>query len=350
MPEISKSVKFVQGAVDAGLFLPVLKNFAIKDNAIQGTNDVVTLNAAIDLPGVDVCVDAQRFLRAIAASDAQKTQPTITQTSTGGLAIKAGRFRAAIPSHADTTEFPWSTPDGDAYLLSNPEKFIRALRIVRPFIGKDATRPWSMGVLLREGILYATNNIILVAIDTDETELPSLTLPISAVDELVRVHTSLNIVPKRLTAAEQSVTWFYAKHWWLKTRLIATDWPDVAKMLESARKTKLKPVPPTLRDAYSLIKASVLDTTPVFIKNNVLRTSVMSDTDYSAVEDVGAADACTTAATLELVLSVATHIGFDKYPDNIPFARKTADTHLVGMMAAYRSANGPKPTHVAPKK
>lgn len=335
---ITKSLRFVRGAFEEGHFIPAFRNFAIRDRLIQGADGIVTLCAGIDID-LDICVDAGRFARAVVACD-QAEDIDIEQTNGGNLKVSAGPFRAYVPVDPSPKEFPWTEPDGESYDV--PIGFLEALKACKPFIGQDATRPWSQGVLIDSGNLYTTNNVVLIRAplgDKAWDDFRGVVIPVRAVDELLRIGQP----PKRILVDDGAVTFMYARTWWLKTQRIAAEWPDIAAMFAKAAAAGSKPqrITPEFYQAFQRLRTFVPGTSPMYVKDGCLTTE-LTDGAGALIEGFDKTVTCGFMTDMmRLVLEVATHIDLKRYPDAYTFVGK----HVSGLFAAYRmNAQGPAPT------
>lgn len=213
------ALKFVQGAVAKKDYVQALTHFHIADGKIKGYNGSLALCSPIDL-NLEVIPKAQPFIKAI-----QTCRETVqlNMTPTGRLAIKSGGFKAYV----DCLEgAPLDIqPEGEEVRLDGG--FLKALKVLNPFIAEDASRPWARGIMFRGPSAYATNNVILVEYWLGYSFPVEVNIPKPAVQELLRIGEE----PTHLQVCEHSVTFHFEGGQWLRTQTYSTQWPDMSKVL-----------------------------------------------------------------------------------------------------------------------
>lgn len=326
--DFKQALKYIRGAVDPGQFVPAFKNYAISGGTIQGTDGIITLNAPVD-SDLSICVDANKFVRTIMTCNEEGAAVEISQTDTGNLRVKQGKFRAVVPATPDVDTFPWSDPEGARWPI--PDNFMEALRELQPFIGTDATRPWSMGVLIRNGRLYVTNNVVLVrATLSDDTwnELDGVIIPSRAVEELLR----LAIQPKAMLVSAQALTFMHSRSWWMKTTRINGIWPTVDTMIDdaSAASNPLR-IEDDLRDGIQRLLPFARGAAPIYLLNGQLATSLTYDEDGAAIDGFDSITFALSAEVFKLILGVATHFEPSQYPKPVYFV----GANVAGLAACY---------------
>ena len=173
-------LKFVQGAVAKKDFLPALTHFRIEDGRVRSFNGTLALSTPIQFD-INCTPKAEPFIKAI-----QNCKETVTMTMTpaGRLGIKSGSFKAFIECVEE--ENYHAEPEGEEFDIDG-EALLKALQAVAPFIGDDASRPWSNGVLLKGQSAYATNNVMLVEYWTGTTFPIVCNVPKVAIREMLRI-------------------------------------------------------------------------------------------------------------------------------------------------------------------
>ena len=217
--ELLDALKFARGTVAKRDLLPALTHFRIHDGVIQSYNGVASLRApvAIDL---DVTPKAVPMVRAI--TNCQE-EVALHVTGNGRLAIKSGPFRAYVDCTTDP--FPEIEPEGDMYDIGY--ELLAALSVLKPLISKDASRPWSRGLLIAGGSAFATNNIILSEYWLGGAQTIAVNIPAQTVDEMLRI----NREPVRMQLSHKSATFYYSEDTWLTTSLLDLEWPEVRALL-----------------------------------------------------------------------------------------------------------------------
>ena len=255
------SLKFVQGAIRRNAIDPTLEHYRIGDGRISGSNGHMTLSAKVELDLV-ACPKASTFYRAI---DACKESLSLSMTPAGRLAVVSQGFRAYVPCVPDMPFI--SEPQGE--IVPVPQGFVADLIALLPFIGEDASRPWAMGLLVRDGQYMATNNIVLVQRWSGHS-MPAFNFPRFAVTELARI----GVDPTHIQATSDSVTFHYADGRWLKTQLYPNDWPfeRMSELLD--RPHAAKTVDDILWDAVDGLKPFMDEkSSAVYFRDGELATS-----------------------------------------------------------------------------
>jgi len=178
--ELLQRMKFVQGSVAKKDLLPALTHFRIEKGRIQGYNGRMALSTPIDFD-VDCTPKAVPLVSAIG-----KCNETIQlgMTATGRLSIKSGKFRTYI----DCVEGPTAhvEPEGE-FVNIDGNAMITALKLLQPFIGDDAARPWTNGILFAGSSAYATNNVVIAEHWLGEPFPIEVVIPRNTVKELIRI-------------------------------------------------------------------------------------------------------------------------------------------------------------------
>lgn len=292
------ALKFVQGAVGTKDYAPEMKHFVIRDGAVVGYNGVLALSAPVD---VDItCAPlATPMVRAIGQCE------DVVSLSLAGdrLRIASGKFTAQIPC-TDIEAIPDHNLAGVGIDVDGGV-LVEALRKVLPFVGDDATRPWSNGVLLKEGSAFATNNVCLVQCWLGVDFGAPVIVPRAAVHELLRVGQP----PAAVHVTDSSASFLYADGRWIKTALLTGEWPDLARILDQP--CSPQPVPEGLFSGLAAVKPFADRDQFVDLGNGLI--AVGGDTGL--VEAEYALDCDIPASRyklrmLQLLEGVATHIDF----------------------------------------
>ena len=238
----------VKGAVSAKDLVPVLTHVAIHDGRICGYDGRVYIDApAPAFKGLSFTVPALRF---IAALESCGDEVPHVSTTEGRCLIVARNTKITLPIGPIET-FPRVEADESKRLRLRPG-LIGALRLLQPFVGDDASRPWASGVLIEKGRMLATNNISIADLTFPGPTTRSYILPSFAIDELTRI----GIDPSYMTLVDNAVTFYIEGDIWIRSKLIAEPWPESAPGIidqfhEGAR---LTPVPMQLREAIERVR------------------------------------------------------------------------------------------------
>jgi hypothetical protein len=308
MPLLDR-LKLVHGAVGDRTLLDIMTAFHIYDGRLQGMNGRVAIDAECsELKGVSATVEANRFLKAIEGCEGE---PTLTQED-GLLCVKHKRFRAKMKL-MDSAQYPRQEVEpGKDHKVKDGVELLEALRILRPFVSQDASRPWSMGVLLRDGFAYATNNVILLRVPVGFA-VPPTVIPVFAIDELLRI----GCAPDAVRLADTSLYFQFAS-FWLRSQLMATPWPDAPALFKDWPK-RITKLPDGIREALAKIEQFIPDEKypVIFLGDGGIATM---EGDYSAqVEGFKLPKSAFRVEHLKLLFEVASHVEFSIYPGRCPF-------------------------------
>lgn len=236
-----KSLKFVQGSVAKKDFVPSLSHFRIENGTVRGYNGMLALCSPIPFD-ITCTPKAEPLVKAI-SNCAETVQ--LTMTAAGRLSIRSGKFKAFVDCVEGET--PHVQPEG-GHVVIDGATLLQSFKTVAPFIGDDASRPWSNGVLLLGQSAFATNNITLVEYWTGITVPRPLNIPRAAVREMLRI----NEAPESVQLTGVSITFHYSGGRWLRTQLFETQWPDLSKVLN--KESNPQPVDARLFEALANLK------------------------------------------------------------------------------------------------
>lgn len=314
-------LKFVQGAVAKKDYVPALTHFHIGDGRIYGFNGVLAISTPTDL-AVSATPKAASFVKAVERiPDGEEVVLNVTEA--GRLGVRAGKFRVYVECHEDSGGVVKVEPAGEYVALS--PGILPILRVLSPFMGIDASRPWAMGILFKGQSAFATNNIVLV-----EHWLPlvfptPLTIPAEAIKEMLRI----NIDPVGMQLEERAVTFHYPNGAWLRTSLASTDWPDLAKVLD--REHEAGPFPDGFFDAVHRLDAFAKEGNRLYLRPGLVATSP-HDGDGALVElDDFDAEGIHFLNMMAKLDGVATSIDFKHWPSPCLFFGDMLRGAIVGM-------------------
>ena len=311
------SLKFVQGAIAKKDYVPALTHFHIGDGFVRGYNGRIALCGPINLD-LNVNPLAVPFVKAIEACT--KTI-TLSRSSNGKLYIKSGSFKAFI--NCSEEEYPDIEPSGTIIPITQP--IIAPLKILEPFIAKDASRPWARGILFRGQSVYATNNIVLIEIWTGYNFPVEVIVPHAAVVELIRIKEE----PEAIQVCSNSITFHFEGKRWLKAQLQTDTWPDVTKILE--QESNQSPLPEEIFTALETIKPFVEDTGRAYLVDGRVSTSAESAEGASVEVDGAVGPACFNLQQLMALRGIAKTIDFSSYPAACIFYGNKLRGALIGI-------------------
>lgn len=313
-------LKFVQGSVSKKDLVPELTHFVIEAGTVRGYNGQMALSAPLPFD-LDCKPKAAPLLAAIS-----KCNETIqlAMTSAGKLSIKSGKFKAHIECiQGDTVHV---LPEGETYPAI--PGLVQILKTVAPFIGNDASRPWSNGVMLKGCSAYATNNVAMVE-HWLSVEIPwVVNIPAAAVKEILRIGED----PVGIQYDGRSMTFHYAGGEWLRTQLFSTDWPPIEKVFKMNEQCNPAPVPEGFFEALNDLRPFADKLSRVFFNEGEM-TTVAGNVEEGASYSVPGVPAggIYNIEMLRLLEGTATSIDLSRYPEPCPFFGDKVRGLVVGM-------------------
>ena len=314
------NLKFVQGAVSKKEFLPGLTHFRIEAGQVRSFNGTLALCSPIEFD-MDCTPRAEPFIRAI-----MNCEDTVqmSMSPSGRLSIRSGPFKAHIECIEEVT--PHVFPEGELFNIEG-EHLLDAMKKLNPFIGNDASRPWSNGVLLKGQSAFATNNIIAVEYWVGSQFPFVCNIPQMAVKEIIRI----NEAPIQAQADEKSITFHYESGRWIRTQLYDINWPEIPRLLD------LPSNPVQMDDrlftALDNVKPFSDKMGRVYIKDGTVSTTLESedgasytipDLDFHGVYQI---------EMLNKLKGVVTRIDHSKFPAPALFFGERLRGAIIGMRA-----------------
>lgn len=313
-----KELKFVQGAVAKKDIVPAMTHFAIEDSVVRSFNGIVALSSPIPF-NIDCKPKAAPLVKAISHCN---DTVSLSMTTGGRLKIVSGPFKAFIECHHD--ESPHVMPDGELVPIDG-HKLREGLEALEPFIGNDASRPWTGGVLLRGHSAYATNNVVLAEYWMG-VEFPYvINVPKAAIIEFLRIEEECNLIQ----ISEKSITFHFSDKKWIRTALLATEWPDLNPILD--KPTNPVPVPDELFEALESLKPFTDKLGRVFLFNG--RAYTHEGTEEGASYDLPNFNVTGIyrIEMLELLKGIATKADLSFYPAPCLFFGDKLRGAIIGM-------------------
>lgn len=313
-----KELRFVQGAVAKKDFLPAMTHFAIERGTVRAYNGTIALSCPIPFD-IDCKPKAGPLVQAIRNC---KDTVTLSMTPAGRLRIQSGSFRAFVDCVHEET--PHVLPEGTPIELDG-EALLTALKVVEPFIGNDASRPWTNGVLLRGQSAFATNNVCLIEYWVGSTFAHVVNIPRSAVKEMLRI----NEAPTHAQMTTTSMTFHYTDGRWVRTQLLSDAWPDLALILDVESDPKL--LDERIFEGLETIAPFSDKLGRVWVQNEQLLTS--KDEGEGAVFDIPGLkyEGIYQIDMLKLLQGVAQKIDFAQYPKPCLFYGDRLRGAIIGM-------------------
>jgi DNA polymerase III sliding clamp (beta) subunit (PCNA family) len=296
-----KELKFVQGAVAKKDFIPAITHFAIENGTVRSFNGTVAMSSPLTC---DINCKPKAIPMVQAISRCSDTI-SLSMTPAGRLSIKSGAFKAFIECVSDTDSHV--QPEGEIINFDG-QKLLDAIIAVQPFIGNDASRPWTNGVLLRDQSAYATNNVCLVQYWIG-VEFPCVVnIPRAAIAEMVRI----NEPPTHAQVCENSITFHYSDGRWIRSQLFETKWADLGRVLNI--ESNPEPVPEGLYAGLENLRPFCDKFGRVFISEEGLRTH--QDSSEGAVYELAWVhqNSIYNIEMLQLLEGTATSADFNRQP------------------------------------
>lgn len=234
-------LKFVVGAVAKKDYLPELTHFCIENGTVRGYNGTLALCTPIpfDISCKPKAVPLVQAIRNCTDTIA------LSMTAAGRLSIKSGSFKAFVECIEGPTNH--MEPEGERITIDGAA-LLQAVKAVSPFMGDDASRPWSNGVLLKGKSAFATNNVIVVEYWTGVDFPIVVNIPRPAIREILRIDEP----PEFAQFNDRSFSLHYSNKRWIRTQLLETEWPDLSRILDV--ESKQQPVNPQLFAGLEVIK------------------------------------------------------------------------------------------------
>lgn len=333
------ALNLVKGAVSDKDLVPALTHLAVNDGRIHGFNGRVHISTPCkELKGFCFTVPMVPFLAAIEACEGEPKIMLVEGTDKRMLTVRsAGDFLATIP-YGDIQQFP--IPDPSKAKKQKLKNLLQALAALRPFIGQDATRPWSASIKFQGCIAMATNNVILVEASL-ESLIPTMALPIFAVEELLR----LGRDPTHMTVEPNAATFHYGtgEGLWLRTQLFEQPWPDAKAILKAAHEgSKQVKIPAGLLKAVQQVRPFCPDPKFPLIRLQSDPQNVVSTLDGETSASVGGlkgdpvGKGAYHADPLTAALSVALTADWGRFP-KVPWVGRSGEVPLEGVLLGIPS-------------
>lgn len=308
-----ETLRFVRGAVSSKDLVPVLTHFCIKDGCVEGQDGRLVIRAPCpEIEGVSAVVPADKFLRAVDHCDGD---PTITITD-NTMRLKRGKFSARLQL-MNVEEYPAADvfdphSEGDSRSFSLIQKI---LGVMKDFVSKDASRPWSCSVFFKDGKAYATNNVILVRADIP-WDAPPLVVPSFCVEEIVRIGKP----PVSISWGDNALRIGYGGGWWLQSRMVDGTWPSIEHFDNIIDGSEgFIDITGEMRTALEKLRPFVPDAKMPIIELGPTGMSTQEGLSHAEV-DVGVLPvAVFRAEALQMVFDYATQWDPFCYPGPVPF-------------------------------
>lgn len=319
-----KELKFVQGAVASKDYVPALNHFRIENGRVEGYNGDLALSTPIDLD-IRAMPKGTAFVKAIERLP-EGQEVAINLTQAGKLSVKAGNFKAFVECWPEGEACPRVAPAGEIYPL--PGGILPIMERLAPIMGIDASRPWACGILFRGQSAFATNNIIVLEHWLPVVFPSPINVPAQAVKEMLRIGEE----PVSMQPEAGAITFHYANGAWLRTSLLATDWPDLSRVLD--QECTPTPIHPGFFEAVHRLDAFIEKAGRLFLRGDVVATSA-HDGEGALAELPGLnAEGCYHLAQMAKLEGLVETIDLTRHPSPALFFGGMMRGAIVGMRAA----------------
>jgi hypothetical protein len=314
-----RELKFVMGAVAKKDLVPGMTHFSIDNGRIRSYNGALALCSPIAFD-IDCKPHAQQLLKAITNCNPEHVV-TMSMTPAGKLRIQNGPYRALVDCLEEPT--PHVEPEGD--LVQFDGKTLRsAFEHLLPFVGNDASRQWTNGVLLHAQSAYATNNVIICQFWLG-TPIPlTLNIPSDAIREFLRVGED----PTHAQVTDNSITFHFPDGRWIRSGLWETKPETITAVLDKCGGEPVA-LDPKFFEGLKAIRAFTDKIGNVYFKNGELMTHLEEDVGAKFKLDDFPHTGCYALEMLQLLEGVADKIDWSTYPNPVVFHNE----YLRGVLA-----------------
>jgi hypothetical protein len=286
-----------------------MSHFCIEDGTVRSYNGIMALSSPV--PTNLTCVPkAVPLLKAIEGCKTNELLE-LSMTPAQRLRVKSAKFTAYIDC-IPGENVPHMKPAGN-FIKVDGERWLTAFETLFPFIGDDASRPFTNGILLRNASAYATNNVIVIEYWLGENVPISINVPQMAIKELLRIGEPITY----LQYDEGSVSFHYAKGKWLRTQLLTTEWPPLEKILD--RPSSPREIDERIFEGLDAVLPFADEAGRVFFDKGVMRTHAEDGQGASyEIQDIELGG-CYQVKLLKLMELVASRADFAAYPSPCMF-------------------------------
>lgn len=250
-------------------------------------------------PEIALTTDAIRFVTAISMCEGKEKV-----SLKANLNVKYKGFSARLKPNIEQANIAPFEEGEDSHTAR--QDIFDVFKVLMPFVGTDATRPWASCIHFANNYAYATNNVVVARIPFDwkNTEV---SIPIQFIKEVISFGqpiTSFGITKTR-------VTFKYADETWLSSSLLDLQWPDADAFIT---KTTTIPLPEGIRTVVHNIAFFSEDSSFPTILFNKEGISTEEGLSQATFDTWSFPEAKMNAKMIDIVLQVATSIDFSTYP------------------------------------
>jgi DNA polymerase III sliding clamp (beta) subunit (PCNA family) len=304
-----KELKFVMGAVAKKDLIPGMTHFAIENGFIRSFNGNMAICSPIAFD-INCKPNAAQLVKAISNCTPDHVV-NITMTAAGRLRIQNGPYRALVDCLEEGT--PNVEPEGDIVPFDGAA-LRAAFENLLPFVGTDASRQWTTGILLHADSAYATNNVIICQFWLGTPIPVTVNIPSVAVRELLRVGEN----PTHAQVCENSITFHFPDGKWIWSKLWETMQDVIAQVLEKCTGEPVD-LDPEFFAGLKSVKPFVGKIDDVYFKDGELATHLDDNTGAKYKLENFPHTGCYSVEMLELLEGVAKKIDWSTYPNPCVF-------------------------------
>lgn len=316
------TLKFVQGAVAKKDFVPALNHFLLKNNRVTGFNGSLAISAPVNIDFQSgVAPKANQFVKAISACT---ERITLHVAENGKLVVKSGAFKMMVDC-IDPTSYPEIKPGGK--IIKITQSLLPALTYLEPFIAEDASRPWACGILFDGQSAFATNNIVLLEYWLGFDFPCRINIPGAAVKELIRIGED----PTEIQMTENRIVFHYEDGKWLSTQTLESQWPDVGALLNRHAGVEVHEFPAGFWEAIDQIIPFTDELSKCYFMGEKLGTGSNTEKEGASVQISCPSTGIFNAKQLRNLKGIADKIGFEAYPNPVPFYGDKTRGIIVGI-------------------
>lgn len=311
-------LKFCMGAVAKRDLVPAMTHFKIENGRVSSFNGQMALSSPIACD-LNCVPKAEPLVKAIGLCN---ETITLSMTQAHKLRVQSGSFKAFIETV--DVEAPHVEPVGEIVHLDG-RALLEGFKKLIAFVGGDASRPWTNGILLRGQSAFATNNVVLVEFWLGADMPIVVNIPKPAIIEMLRIDEP----PTHCQMDTNSITFHYEDSRWLRTQLYETQWPDLSRILDADHNAT--PCDDRLFGAMEYLKPFSDELGRVYINEGLISTH--NDLDMGASYEIEGLlmKGIYRIEMLELLKGVAETADFTRYPKPTIFYGERLRGAIVGM-------------------
>jgi hypothetical protein len=310
----------VRPACDLGGVLPEDSAVVVVNGRMEARNAQLTVSVPCDLPDMAVpAVDLDFALRKMVDCDVSVGKSFVVLKGKGqNTRVK----RLAVERQLEK-------PPVSTAALEDAEDLVSALDEVFPFTTGDPAKPWSVGARIDDRTVTATNSMMLLRAELSSSSgLSGVTLSRKAIEYIRLRRASL----KAWGVDEKRVLLEFDDGSWASASRLNPEMPDAAvSMVDGINDWDgLMKVTGEYRAGY-LSSMEYADGIVSIFPDHVFASRLSTEHKHLLTTNLGdqEAPAMFTAKDLAVVIGVADEIGFDRYPNPVPFKTLRGSSGLI---------------------